>query len=328
MKILVTGAAGFVGSVLSIVAAEDGHEVFAVDDNSRGLNTLVRATRGVEFLERDCREGLGDAIGSFRPEAVVHLAAGTGSLDRPLAELRDLNLEMTRKVFADALEAGTKVFAFPTTSLALAVPDSPYVVSKEEAMAWLLDHAERHRLLPLRFFNLIGAHKGATERRRNEVHIVPCMVECHVSGRPFVVNGADWDTKDGTPSRDFTNVVDAAEFILAAIGLKTHGMGPKAAADRCVWVGTGRPTTVLEMVAHFQRLVGPLRVEVGGRRPYDCAALQCDPGQVAQFRRVLGRTPRPAWLGLYEEARELLPVYQNSTSGYVPGLGRLEVRPR
>lgn len=323
MRIVITGAAGYVGSVLTVRAAEQGHEVIALDDLSRGLNYFPmdpdagqphNSKGGAVYLRHDCRSGFAEALHSdvslvedIRDgiDAVVHLAAGTGSLDRPIEELRGLNVEMTKRVWQDAKDLGAKVFVFPTTSLALAVPDSPYVRSKEEAMTWLLAQTDGPRKVGLRFFNVAGAYKGRTEKRKQEVHLIPAMVLHYMAGEPLVINGDDYpETDDGTPGRDFVNVLDVADAILALIDDHHHGVA--AQNDGAIWLGTHHLTSARQAVAIFEQWVGPLATKIGPRRAFDCGALYCPPGATRQFARLIGRPVTPAWVSVRDEVEELV----------------------
>lgn len=320
MKIVVTGAAGFIGSVLSMRAMECGHNVLALDDLSRGLNKIEHV-RGLTFMRHDCRSGIGEAVEQARNvaltrtpfdgvDAVVHLAAGTGSLDRPLDELRALNVEMTKRVYQDAVYLGAKVFAFPTTSLALAVPDSPYVISKEEAFVWV--KAQRIvPVIPLRFFNVSGAYKGMSEFRKHEVHLIPRLVECFVKQEEFVVNGDDYHaaTVDGSPSRDFVNVLDVVETILALIDKALEGFPPpQPHFDGATWIGTGRTTTAKQAHTIIEQYLGPVKMKIGPRRAFDTAQLSCPLLAVNNARAIRGCDLVPAWVSIRDEALTLLPA--------------------
>lgn len=293
MKVVVTGAAGFIGSVLSARALVMGHEVIALDDLSRGLNP-VHELEGITFLKWDCRQGLPpEAEGA---DAVVHLAAATGSLERPIEELRLLNVEMLKTVYA---AAGEVPFLWPTTSLALGVPDSPYVRSKEEGLEWL-----RHKpqAIPLRFFNVTGEYVGLTERRQREVHIVPTLVTAYKDAVPFIINGGDYATADGTPARDYVNVVDLADYLLTIIG----GARPTPHHDGCIWVGTGETTTTKHVVDTFQQHIGFVKATYGPRRPFDVGAIRCADWQVDQFRDMLGHSLTGATTSILDESLSLL----------------------
>jgi len=301
MRLIVTGSAGFIGSILCRRAAEDGHVVLALDDESRGLNP-VWTVPGVDYRRFDCLAFPPPGIGAV--DAVVHLAAGTGSLTRPLDELRRLNVTMTQRVFEGALTLGAKVFAWPTTSLALEVPDSPYVQSKEEALKWLLARPERKSVLPLRFFNVTGAYKGFSEFRQHEVHILPSLVAAYRNGTPFPINGADYHTADGTSSRDFVHVLDVVDYMLHWIERQAGGEAPVPGPDGAVWVGTGRATTVGQLIRLFQQFIGPVQTAAFPRRAFDAGGLHCHPVQVAQLAAF--RPPAPAWVGIRDEIDTLL----------------------
>jgi len=316
MKIVITGAAGFIGSVLATRANELGHTVLALDDLSRGLNK-IDYVRGVTFMRHDCRAGIGEAVQHARHaltpvpfdrvDAVVHLAAGTGSLDRPLEELLALNVEMTQRVYEDACALGAKVFLFPTTSLALAAQDSPYVVSKEMAFNWLKTQT-RVPVIPLRFFNVCGAYKGMSEFRQHEVHLIPRLVECYVRKEALVINGNDYDeTFDGTPGRDFVHVLDVAETILMLLArAATTQEAPRVQYDGAFWIGTGHVTSALQAHAVFQQFVGPVEVKYGPRRAYDTGSLQCPTRAIAEILRYR-RALAPWWVSIRDEVLTLLP---------------------
>lgn len=329
MNLVVTGVKGFLGSVLAYRAVERGHTVLGLDDDSRGRNhvTSYMVDPGGPALwveKHDCSGGVAEIVTSGstnipaleRLDAVVHFAAGTGSLDRPLVELRGLNVEMTQRVYQDAVALGATAFVFPVTSLALGVPDSPYVISKEEALTWLREADAPHRIaVPVRFFNVIGAYRRCSEFRANEVHIIPALVDCSLRGATFAINGEDYPTGDGTPSRDFVNVLDVANYVLTLLEHKVRGEGTgpcRPAADGAIWLGTGQATTVREMVDLFRQHVSWVGYRVGPRRPFDCGGLVVDPAQQAQFARTIGLLT-PPWVGLRDEAAAL--IARSSVSG-------------
>lgn len=292
MRVVITGAKGFVGSILSLRAVERGHSVLALDNESRGLNP-IGAKIGDAYQKFDCMQGIAEAVkarGWNHVDAVVHLAAATGSLERPLDELLEFNVGMTQHVYTDALSLGAQTFLWPTTSLALGVPDSPYVESKEQALRWLLQVDKQARISqPVRFFNMTGAYKGLTERRLNEVHILPVMLQAYQSRTQFVVNGGDYATVDGSPSRDFTNIVDAVDTLLDIAENRHRGRCDQPRAkDEAVWLGTGHSVTVLELIKMFDQWVGALDYKIGPRRAFDCGSLIVDPAQAAQFKAMRG----------------------------------------
>ncbi len=305
MRIVCTGARGFIGSVLTKRAMELGHEVWALDDESRGLNDTTFA--GDRYVKHDCLGGFGEAVRT-PVDAVVHLAALTGELQRPMEELMLYNHEMMLRVYRDALHYGAKAFVFPTTSLALGVPDSGYVISKEAALRTLIEHDRDHKIaIPLRFFNVAGEYKGLTEHRRNEVHILYKLVESAIKNQRFVINGQDYETVDGTPSRDFVNVLDVVEYILYMIQRKLDGHAPAVAHDGAVWLGTGVLTTAMQVVDIFEQYQ-PCVIDtyVGPRRSFDCGSLIVDPVQRENFQKARGGCLIPPYISIRDEIQELM----------------------
>lgn len=312
LRLIVTGARGFVGSVFALRAAERGHKVLALDDESRGLNSIevALARLGGTYVQHDCRRGFSEAAiehGFAREgiDAVAHFAAATGSLERPLDELLELNVEMTRHAYDDALQFGAKTFLWPTTSLALGVPDSPYVESKERALQLLREvDAQAKISVPLRFFNVAGAYKGLSEIRKNEVHLIPELVRLHALGQPLTINGNDYpETVDGTPSRDYVHVLDVADYLLDIAELAAC---PVPAKDGAIWLGKGVSTTVHQVVRMVEQFTGrPVAVQTGPRRAFDCGQLIVDRKQADQFTRARGGLLTPAWVSVRDELEVL-----------------------
>jgi UDP-glucose 4-epimerase len=310
LKILITGSKGFIGSVLAYRAREQGHQVINVDDDSRGLNEVPNC------LIWDCRQGISHILDEFtysdsKPpvDAVVHLAAGTGSLSRPYEELCELNISMTKKIYEETVAHKIPVFVFPTTSLIEGVPDSPYVKSKQDAMDWLLTRDDGVKVIPLQFYNVTGGYKNCSEIRRLEVHIIPIMLDCFMNHKTFIINGDDYyETKDHSPGRDFSNVCDVTDFILHLINRQ---LTSPFKCSNVIKVGTGVTTTALEMVQMFNDILEPrfnrkLDFDIGPRRAFDCGALRCDQPYLHVFK-----TPTMIRQSLADELEIILKVVYN-----------------
>lgn len=277
MRVLITGASGFVGSVLTHHFLEQGHRVVAVDSGRRGLNR-VKPHVNLETYTLDCEPGLKDLLQRRQPQIVVHLAAQTGSLSLPYEELAKLNIDMTKRLYNECEDNDTRIFVFPTTSLAEYVPDSAYVKTKEDAMAWLLEQKGSMKVLPLRFFNQVGAKNLCTEWRKDEVHVLPIMVKAYMEKQPFIINGSDWETEDGSPSRDYVNINDTCGFIIYLCDSIIKGS--IQLENKIIEVGTGHVTTTFELVEKFRDLVGDLQIEWGPRRSFDTGTIQCKNGHL------------------------------------------------
>lgn len=299
MKLAITGARGFIGSILASRAKENGHRVVAIDDFSRGLNDYP-------CIEWDCRKGISHILDEFTystkeppVDAIVHLAAGTGSLSRPYEELCELNVDMTKKIYEEAVKFGVKVFAFPTTSLVEGCPDAPYVKSKQDAMDWLLSQDDGIRVIPLQFYNVTGGYKEFSEIRKMEVHIIPIMIDCYMNDKPFIINGNDYDTIDGTPGRDYSNVLDISDFIIHMIDAQLKS---PFKSKGVIKLGTGRITTALQLINMFNRFFkAEVKYEFGPRRAFDCGWLKCDQPYLHAFR-----TPLPIEQSLFDEVNIIL----------------------
>lgn len=315
MRIVVTGACGFVGSVLSVRAAELGHEVYALDNGQRGNNRQAIESLKNGWIQTDCMDGIKHALPKDKSiDAVFHLAAATGSLEKPLEELCRFNVGMTEKVYEDARSLGAKAFVWPTTSLALGVPDSPYCESKERGRKWLLEREAKENApiaAPVRFFNVTGAYKGCGELRKHEVHILPVMMDALLKKKEFVVNGSDYDTVDGTPGRDFVNVLDVVEELLALAEHRLKGTFQKSWAhegDGTIWLGTGQNTTVGQVLKIFERFVGNAPAHrIAPRRAFDCARLVMDDRQQQRFAKSRGMLV-PPWVSIRDEFLHLFDL--------------------
>jgi UDP-glucose 4-epimerase len=282
--VLITGASGFVGSVMCARLSELGYNVVAVDNNARGLNDVSRLPH-VSFIERDCRDGIVDLLSATAPRFVCHFAAATGDLSRPLEELRALNVEMTKRLFIETMHCSSATFLFPTTSLAYGVPDSSYVQTKEEAIDWLKQQsAYRTRLLLFRFFNNAGAYRGCTELRRHEVHLIPRLWHAYLNDDPVTINGNDYDTHDGTPARDYIHVLDTVDWMIYCWRLHRSGRLHGVGEDGLIEVGQGTPHTVLDVIGAFDQAITtlglrssarPRAILIGPRRAFDVGSLHC-----------------------------------------------------
>jgi UDP-glucose 4-epimerase len=310
MHILITGGAGYVGSVSVERLLAAGHQVTALDDLSTGHADLVapgaRLVQG-SFGDREAVAGL---LRDGKVEAVLHCGAKSlvgESMRDPAAyyrvnvvggvalldAMRDAGvgrivLSSTAAVYGDPV-------ATPIPEDAVPRPINPYGESKrtfEGAMAWY-GSAYGLRSVSLRYFNVAGASEAAGERHDPETHLVPNVLAAVEGGPPLTLFGDDYPTADGTPIRDYIHVMDLADAHLAALEATAAGDRRTGTALVCN-LGSGGGFSVREVLAAAAAVVGrPIPHVVGPRRAGDPPVLVAAIDRAAE---VLGWHPRRSTL--------------------------------
>jgi len=299
MRVLVTGAAGFIGSTTAEQLLDLGHEVVALDSLVRGRreNVPSRAT----FVEGECGDtALIRSLGAF--DACIHFAARiepADSMNEPelffannvgqtLAMLDALIATGTTKVvFSSSCAVYGNQERMPIDETRSTDPQSPYGQSKlmvEEALAWMASRG-RLRAASLRYFNAAGATSAHPERHTPEIHLIPLALDAVAGRREYLsVFGTDYPTTDGTCVRDYIHVSDLADAHVRAVD----------ALDRHDYLtlnlGTGTGSSILEVLASIERVTGTkVPVRLSDRRPGDPAEAVASNGLA---REVLGWQPR------------------------------------
>jgi UDP-glucose 4-epimerase len=286
MKILVTGAAGYIGSVVAERLIEIGHTVTALDNLLHGHREAVHPE--ARFLEGDLLdcEWLGRELRDGGYDAVVHLAA-EALIDESVRDPgRFFRANVTGGLnLLDAMTAaGVKRLVFSSTAAVYGEPESipiredaphrpvnAYGESKlafERALPW---YRRAHGLchVSLRYFNACGATARCGERHEPETHLIPILLEVALGARESIrLFGTDYDTPDGTCIRDYVHVRDIAEAharCLAAID--------QLGAD-AFNLGNGAGYSNRQVIDAVQRVTGrPIAVVNAARRPGDPARL-------------------------------------------------------
>lgn len=291
-RVLVTGAAGYIGSFCVRRLQAAGYEVVTVDDLSSGHAAAVDC-RLVELDIRD-RAALGRLLGEGF-DGVLHLAgliAVGESVVQPRRYL-DVNVRGSLTLLDAMREHGVECLVFSSTCAVYGphhgpldeqvplAPSSPYAETKllvERAIE--LSREQGLRSYCLRYFNAAGAADDASlgEAHDPETHLIPIAIACAREGRPLTVFGDDYPTPDGTCVRDYVHVLDLAEAHVCALERLLAG-----APGEALNLGTGRGASVLEIARLVSRHVGcALELRVGPCRPGDQASLLAAPDRAAR----------------------------------------------
>lgn len=292
MRVLVTGAAGYIGSVTVEKLIEAGHEVVALDNFERGHRGAIHPSAEIRQVDLRNAEGVLTAIGEQRLDAVFHFAAlhlVPESVEKPAEYYRNnmlggLNLldavrtaEVPRFVFSSTAAVYGEPESSPILESASKLPINPYGRSKWMIEQILEDYATRYPInyAAFRFFNVAGATADRGEDHRPETHIVPLALQVLQGKRPvFRIMGTDYPTDDGTAVRDYVHVADLADaHILALAHLDRQSVG-------AVNLGTKGGYSVRQIADAVSRVIGrELPVEEAPRRAGDPAALVADPNR-------------------------------------------------
>jgi UDP-glucose 4-epimerase len=285
MRILVTGGAGYIGSVTAHLLCERGHEVVILDDLSTGHRDAVPAAAELRLGSLHDPAAL-DAAFLEPHDAVLHFAASSlvgESVQQPLKYWRN-NVAGTLNLLERVAAGGARRFVFsstaavygepaevPVTEDAPLAPVNPYGHTKLAMERALADAAAAagFAAVALRYFNAAGAWAHLGEDHTPETHLIPRLLRSLLDeGATFAVFGADYPTEDGTCIRDYIHVRDLAEAHLAAVlWAEDPGFTP-------INLGTGTGHSVQEIIAAARRVTG-LTVEppVHPRRQGDPARL-------------------------------------------------------
>lgn len=281
-KLLVTGGAGYVGSVCAARLIESGHEVVVLDDLRTGHADAVPA--GVRFVRRD----VGDAgpVLAEGFDGVLHFAASSlvaESVTRPerywwgnvVASLRLLEAMREhgtpRLVFSSTAAVYGEPRSVPVAETDPAEPTNPYGATKLAIDRAISGYAAAHGIAAtsLRYFNVAGAYGRYGERHATETHLIPLVLQVAQGRRQRItVFGNDWPTADGTCVRDYIHIADLADAHQLALEQATPGQ------HRIYNLGNGAGFSVLDVLRTCRDVTGhPIPAEVAARRPGDPAVL-------------------------------------------------------
>lgn len=303
MRVLVTGGAGYIGSVTSAELIARGHDVVVYDNLEKGHRDAVPpgARLVVDDLARE--EGIEKALRGFEIEAVIHFAAYSlvgESVEHPERYFVN-NVGNGLKLLQAMRRAGTGRIVFSSSAAVYGTPGRVPIVEEQtaspinpygESKLYFENILERyHRAygmdcVSLRYFNAAGASDKFGEDHVPETHLIPSVLKVALGQAESVkVFGSDYATPDGTCVRDYIHVSDLAE---------AHAVALACRGARVYNLGDGKGYSVREVIETARRVTGrAIREETAPRRPGDPAVLIASPERI---KRELGWAPRRVML--------------------------------
>jgi len=309
MNVLVTGGAGYIGSIVAEELIRQGDRVTVFDNLSQGHRAAVPPQ--AEFVRGDLADpqGLTDLFARRSFDAVMHFASHTlvgESVQQPLKYVGD-NVANGLNLLRAMVEHGVRRFILSSTANLFGQPErmpitederiepgSPYGESKfilERILYWL-DRTHGLHYAALRYFNAAGATAERGEDHDPETHLIPLVLRVALGQRDRVeVYGNNYPTRDGTCVRDYIHVLDLAQaHILALRALDDDAQAGRQGGGRIYNLGNGQGYTVREVIETARQVTGhPIPAVDGPRRPGDPPELVAGSEKI---RRELGWVPR------------------------------------
>jgi len=305
-RLLITGSAGFIGSVLTAYLLDHGHEVVAVDDLSTGHSQRIDSR--ARFIQASIldKRALVEALAGVN--TVIHCAAKSlveESVSMP--ELyNEMNTEGTRDLLEAMKETGVSNIVFsstaavygdskiqPITELSEIDPINPYGKSKIEAERLISTFCRNGFAgITFRYFNVAGSYQSSSgqlyiEDHKNETHLIPKIIKNYIKNKEksqVEIYGDNWPTKDGSCIRDYLHVIDLAHAHLLALDALEAGK------NKVFNLGSGSGYSVFEVVNEIEKVVGgKLNQVITTARSGDPAVLLADIGKA---RKELGWIPK------------------------------------
>ena len=324
MNVLVTGGAGYIGSVVADALLQAGHSVTVFDNLSRGHREAVPGPAELIVGDLEDASAIEGAFNGRNFDAVMHFAAlieAGESMKTPERYFRNNTLN-TLTLLEAMLRHNVKRFVFSSTAALFGdplrvpieeedtyAPVNAYGESKllvEKMLAWF-HQCHGLRYAALRYFNAAGAAGDRGEHHQPETHLIPRVLGVALGHTESVsIFGTDYATPDGTCVRDYIHILDLASAHLLAL----NALGER---DRLIYnLGNGQGFSIREVIDVARRVTGhPIPVAEAARRPGDPAILVASS---ARIQRELGWRPRYASLdAILESAWEW---HRRNPSGY------------
>ena len=300
MKLLVTGGAGYVGSVCAAVLVEKGHDVTIIDNFSTGNREAI--PEQARLVEGDVADVAREVLSEGGFDGVLHFAARSlvgESVEAPadywqhnvVTTLQLLNamreFGVTNLVFSSTAATYGEPAQVPITETMPTQPTNPYGASKLAIDYMITSYARAYGLgaTSLRYFNVAGAYGSIGENREVETHLIPLVLQVALGHRDKIfIFGDDYDTADGTAVRDYIHIRDLADAHLLALESNAAG------THRIYNLGSGDGYSVKQVIEACREITGhPIPAELAPRRAGDPATLVASSEKI---KSELGWDPR------------------------------------
>lgn len=323
MKILVTGGAGYIGSIVVEQLIQAGESVVVFDNLYQGHRTAVHPD--AVFVEGTLADpvAIDSVLNEHRPDSIMHFASYTlvgESMQEPFLYLSEnvtngigllksaVKYDIRRFILSSTANLFNDPERMPIDEMERIIPGSPYGESKyilERTLYWL-DRIYNFRYATLRYFNAAGASVERGEDHRPEFHLIPIVLQVAAGQREKVmIFGNDYPTRDGTCERDYIHVLDLAQAHILALRALDQG-------SRVYNLGNGQGFTVKEVVETAREITGqPIPAEVTARRPGDPAILIASSNKI---QRELGW--KPSYRNLHDIIESAWNWHQSHPNGY------------
>ncbi len=300
MQVLVTGGAGYIGSVIVEELLAAGHSVVVYDSLVKGHLDAVHPEAIFVHAQIAERDHLRAALEAHQIEAVIHMAAASlvaesvthperyfeNNVSGSLAVVQAMiDADVKRLVFSSTAALFGEQEQMPISEEARTQPTNPYGASKllvEQMLPWL---AQAHGMTctSLRYFNAAGATERYGEDHHPETHLIPLVLTAAQQGQPVTVMGTDYSTPDGTAVRDYIHVVDLAQAHIQALTRTEPGLSAYN-------LGNGHGYSVRQVIESAKKVTGlAIKVVEGPRRSGDQAITVAS---AERIRAALGWQPR------------------------------------
>ncbi len=303
MAILVTGGAGYIGSVVVDDLIDNGHEVVVLDNLSRGHKQAVNEKAKLYEADIGDREAVGQICKENVIEATMHFSAFAyvgESVEQPSLYYHN-NTVATLDLLDELIANGVRKFVFSSTCATYGEPqripiDEEHPQKPENPYGWTklfveqimkdFDRSYGLKFVALRYFNACGATERRVELHDPETHLIPLILDAAAGKRPHIsVFGSDYPTPDGTAIRDYIHVSDLSQAHLLAVDHLRKG-----GESQFINLGNGQGFSVLEVIEAARKVTGKeIPTVMEARRPGDPSRLV---GDAAKAREVLGWNPQ------------------------------------